>query len=469
MLSKLIGYFLPEQNPEDTSSQRDNRLFIMVMIIAVLADLLGVLTSLEIDAKVIIYTLASNFILNIILLFLYKNGLSKTAAVHLFLAHHAISIYIQAFLQGGLMTPGCFSLFLLPALAILVLGKRAAIIWVCITILLITSFFVYESFYEIVPVGYDLEKKKFFFFSSLVYINITIFFILLVYENSKTRGLKEIEKKNHDLIEAQAQLIQAEKMASLGELTAGIAHEIQNPLNFVNNFSELNQELIEEMEKELENGNFEAAKEISKDIVSNEGKIIFHGKRADAIVKGMLLHSRTSTGKKEPSDLNELVDEYVRLTYQGLRAKNKSFNTAIATDFDQKIGLISIVPQDIGRVILNLLNNAFYAVNERAMVAGNEKSFEPKVTVSTELISSKKSTDDRSWVVIKIGDNGGGIPPQIAEKIFQPFFTTKPTGKGTGLGLSLSYDIVTKGHGGQMTVESVLGEGATFVLKLPIE
>jgi signal transduction histidine kinase len=441
----------------------------MVMLIAVLADLLGVFTSLEIDAKVIIYTLASNFILNIVLLFLYKNGLAKAVTVHLFLAHHAISIYFQAFLQGGLMTPGCFSLFLLPALAILVLGKRAAIIWVCITILLITSFFVYESFYEIVPVGYDLEKKKFFFFSSLISINITIFFILMVYENSKTRGLREIEKKNHDLLEAQAQLIQAEKMASLGELTAGIAHEIQNPLNFVNNFSELNQELIVEMEKELENGNFEAAKEISKDIVSNEGKIIFHGKRADAIVKGMLLHSRTSTGKKELSDLNELVDEYVRLTYQGLRAKNKSFNTAIATDFDQKIGLINIVPQDIGRVILNLLNNAFYAVNEKALAQSEEKNFDPKVTVSTELISPKKPTDKKKAVEIKIGDNGGGISAEIAEKIFQPFFTTKPTGKGTGLGLSLSYEIVTKGHGGQMTVNSVLGEGATFVIKLPVE
>ncbi|WP_255076074.1 sensor histidine kinase [Lacihabitans sp. CCS-44] len=468
MLSKLIDYFLPVHNPEFTNGQRDRRLIIMVMLIAVLADFLGVLTSLEIDAKVIIYTLGTNFVLNIILLFLYKNGLSKAIVVHLFLAHHAISIYIQAFLQGGLMTPGCFSLFLLPALAILLLGKRAAIIWVCITILLITSFFVYESFYEIVPVGYDLEKKKFFFFSSLVYINITIFFILMVYENSKTRGLSEIEKKNHDLLEAQAQLIQAEKMASLGELTAGIAHEIQNPLNFVNNFSELNQELIVEMEKELEIGNFEAAKEISRDIVANEGKIIFHGKRADAIVKGMLLHSRTSTGKKEPSDLNELVDEYVRLTYQGLRAKNKSFNTAIVTDFDEQVGQVNIVPQDIGRVILNLLNNAFYAVNERALseVGGG---FIPKVTVSTELISLKKATKNEKSVLIKIADNGGGIAPQIAEKIFQPFFTTKPTGKGTGLGLSLSYDIVTKGHGGQMTVESVLGEGATFVLKLPIE
>ncbi len=468
MLSKLIDYYLPQQNPEFTSGQRDERLIIMVMLIAVLADLLGVLTSLEIDAKVIIYTLGTNFVLNIILLFLYRNGLSKAIVVHLFLAHHAISIYIQAFLQGGLMTPGCFSLFLLPALAILMLGKRAAIIWVCITILLITSFFVYESFYEIVPVGYDLEKKKFFFFSSLISINITIFFILMVYENSKTRGLREIEKKNHDLLEAQAQLIQAEKMASLGELTAGIAHEIQNPLNFVNNFSELNQELIVEMEKELEIGNFEAAKEISRDIVANEGKIIFHGKRADAIVKGMLLHSRTSTGKKESSDLNELVDEYVRLTYQGLRAKNKSFNTAIVTDFDKQVGQVNIVPQDIGRVILNLLNNAFYAVNERAL-SEDGGGFLPKVTVSTELISFKKGTKNEKSVLIKIADNGGGIAPQIAEKIFQPFFTTKPTGKGTGLGLSLSYDIVTKGHGGQMTVESVLGEGATFVLKLPIE
>ncbi len=469
MLSKLIDYFIPGIGSENGSSHRDMRLFIMVMLIAVVADSLGIITSLEIDAKLIRYTLASNFILNIVLLFLFKNGLSKIIAVHLFLAHHAISIYIQSFLQGGLMTPGCASLFLLPALAILLLGKRAAIIWVCITISLITSFFVYEKYYEIVPVGYDLEKKKFFFFSSLVSINITIFFILMVYENSKTRGLREIEKKNHDLVDAQAQLIQAEKMASLGELTAGIAHEIQNPLNFVNNFSELNQELIGEMEKELEMGNFEIAKEISRDIVANEAKIIFHGKRADAIVKGMLLHSQKSTGKKESIDLNELVGEYVRLTYQGLRAKNKSFNTAIVTKFDKQVGQVNIVPQDIGRVILNLLNNAFYAVNERALSEDQEGGFIPKVTVSTELISLKKNTNNEKSVLIKIADNGGGVEPQIAEKIFQPFFTTKPTGKGTGLGLSLSYDIITKGHGGQMTVESVWGEGATFVLKLPIE
>ena len=264
----------------------------------------------------------------------------------------------------------------------------------------------------------------------------------------------KIEHAYAELKSTQAQLIQSEKMASLGELTAGIAHEIQNPLNFVNNFSEVNSELIEEMNNE---NDIKGMKGIANDIKQNNEKISFHGKRADAIVKGMLQHSRASSGQKELTDINKLTDEYLRLAYHGLRAKDKSFNVEIKTGFDGSIGNINIVPQDIGRVLLNLINNAFYAVNERQKVEG--VGYEPIVTVSTKKVGDK--------VEIKVKDNGHGIPQKILDKIFQPFFTTKPTGEGTGLGLSLSYDII-KAHGGEIKVETKEGEGSAFIIQLPI-
>jgi len=268
---------------------------------------------------------------------------------------------------------------------------------------------------------------------------------------------KELKHSLEDLRAAQAQLVQSEKMASLGELTAGIAHEIQNPLNFVNNFSEVNKELLAEMKSEMDAGNLDEAKIISKDIEDNEDKIIFHGKRADAIVKGMLQHSRASSGQKESTDINALADEYLRLCYHGLRAKDKSFNATMKTDFDNSIGNINIIPQDIGRVLLNLYNNAFYALTEKKKQRGED--YEPTVSVSTRKIGDK--------VAVRVKDNGMGIPQKLLDKIFQPFFTTKPTGHGTGLGLSLSYDII-KSHGGEIKVYTTEGEFAEFVIQLPI-
>ena len=272
-------------------------------------------------------------------------------------------------------------------------------------------------------------------------------------ENQKGK----VEKTLEELKATQAQLIQSEKMASLGELTAGIAHEIQNPLNFVNNFSEVNAELIDEMKKEIDMGNISGLKSISDNLEKNTEKIINHGKRADAIVKGMLLHSRETKGQTEPTDINALAEEYLRLSYQGLRARDKSFNTALHTHFDAGIGKINIVPQDIGRVLLNLYNNAFYAVSEKKkeMHAG----FEPAVTVSTKKMDTK--------VEIRVKDNGNGISQKVLDKIFQPFFTTKPTGQGTGLGLSLSYDII-KAHGGEIKVETGNGAGAEFIIQIPL-
>ena len=277
-----------------------------------------------------------------------------------------------------------------------------------------------------------------------------------VLEAEVDRQTGEIRQTLENLKATQSQLIQSEKMASLGELTAGIAHEIQNPLNFVNNFSEVNKELLIEMNEEIEKGNLEEVKSIAKDVTENEEKINHHGKRADAIVKGMLQHSRSSSSKKEPTDINALADEYLRLAYHGLRAKDKSFNASMKTDFDETLEKINVIPQDIGRVILNLITNAFYVVNEKKK-SGIE-NYEPKVTVSTKMLNDK--------VEIKVADNGNGIPQKVLDKIFQPFFTTKPTGQGTGLGLSLSYDIV-KVHSGELIVETKEGEGTIFSVILP--
>ncbi|MES2882511.1 MAG: ATP-binding protein [Bacteroidota bacterium] len=274
-----------------------------------------------------------------------------------------------------------------------------------------------------------------------------------------------LEKTLTDLKAAQAQLIQSEKMASLGELTAGIAHEIQNPLNFVNNFSDVSQELLAEMKEELNNGNVQDAKDIANDVIQNLEKINHHGKRADAIVKGMLQHSRTTTGQKELTDINALADEYLRLAYHGLRAKDKTFNATLETVYDDTIQKIEIIPQDIGRVLLNLITNAFYAISAKASTYNKsmvDKSAAADGYQPTVWVTTKKDGDA---VVISVKDNGNGIPQNTIDKIFQPFFTTKPTGQGTGLGLSLAYDIV-KAHGGELKVETKEGEGAEFSIQL---
>lgn len=267
----------------------------------------------------------------------------------------------------------------------------------------------------------------------------------------------ELKQSLENLKATQSQLIQSEKMASLGELTAGIAHEIQNPLNFVNNFSEVTNELVDEMNEELNKGDIEEAKAISSDIKQNLEKINHHGKRADAIVKAMLQHSRSSSNSKELTNINALADEYLRLAYHGLRAKDKSFNATLITDFDDSIGKLNVVPQDIGRMMLNLITNAFHAVHERSKK--DESAYEPTVKLITKKNGNK--------IDINVTDNGNGIPPNILNKIFQPFFSTKPTGQGTGLGLSLSYDIV-KAHWGEIKVDSTERKGTSFIISLPI-
>jgi|SRR5450755_196067 len=278
----------------------------------------------------------------------------------------------------------------------------------------------------------------------------------LLLEQKVVRRTNQLNHSLEELKATQSQLIQSEKMASLGELTAGIAHEIQNPLNFVNNFSDVNKELLSEMNEEIQKGNYEEVKSIAKNLIDNEEKISHHGKRADSIVKGMLQHSRTIAGNKELTDINALADEYLRLSYHGLRARDKSFNATMQKDYDQSIGDINVIPQDIGRVLLNLYNNAFYAVSEKEKQ--QPESYEPTVSVSTRKTGNK--------VEIRVKDNGNGIPPKVKDKIFQPFFTTKPTGQGTGLGLSLSYDIV-KAYGGEIKVDTRDGEFTEFVIQIP--
>ena len=301
------------------------------------------------------------------------------------------------------------------------------------------------------PENVDLVKSLAEAFS-IAYARYQDFVIL---EDAKAR----IENTLDELKSTQSQLIHAEKMASLGELTAGIAHEIQNPLNFVNNFSEVSVDLIEEMKEELVAGEIDEVNEISSDLKQNLEKITYHGQRASAIVKGMLEHSRTGDGQKQAVDINELADEYLRLAYHGLRAKDKSFNADFETELDESLQPISIIPQDLGRVLLNLINNAFYAV--ASSNKGSRPDYRPLVKIKTQ------KEDDLLKISIK--DNGDGIPDDIKEKIFQPFFTTKPSGEGTGLGLSLSFDIIRKGHEGDILVNSTQGEGTEFIIELPIK
>jgi signal transduction histidine kinase len=279
----------------------------------------------------------------------------------------------------------------------------------------------------------------------------------------RTNELKEekekVESTLKDLKNTQAQLIHSVKMASLGELTAGIAHEIQNPLNFVNNFSEVNSELIDEIKVAVQAGNTSEVLNLAEDVKQNLQKVSHHGKRADAIVKGMLAHSRSSSGEKQLTNINGLADEYLRLSYHGLRAKDNKFNAEFKTNFDPDLPKLNVVPQDIGRVLLNLINNAFQACTGRSLGAVKGYGDKPNVTVTT------RKTENE--VQISVADNGPGIPDGIKDKIFQPFFTTKPAGQGTGLGLSLSYDII-KAHGGDISLISDERIGSTFIIHLPL-
>jgi signal transduction histidine kinase len=318
---------------------------------------------------------------------------------------------------------------------------------------------------EIKNAEQQIKNRNNIFMLLSVLVCALLFVVFLIRNNKHKQKLntllqhqkEELQSTLEHLKATQSQLIQSEKMASLGELTAGIAHEIQNPLNFVNNFSEVSQELVDELQQELEAGDTTEAKALTEDIKQNLSKIHHHGKRADSIVKNMLQHSRSSAGERQLTDINALADEYLRLAYHGLRAKDKEFNADFKLEADPTVGKVEVVPQEIGRVLLNLFNNAFYAVSQKKAQLNGQ--YQPQVRVTTKALAEK--------VEIRVKDNGTGIPESIKSKIFQPFFTTKPTGEGTGLGLSLSYDIITKGHGGQFEVQSKEGQYTEFTIKLP--
>ncbi len=274
----------------------------------------------------------------------------------------------------------------------------------------------------------------------------------LTLEKKLEETTSRLHTAQEELKALKSQLVQSEKMASLGELTAGIAHEIQNPLNFVNNFSELNMELTKELKEEIAKGNLEEIKLIADDIKGNEEKINYHGKRADSIVKSMLYHSRAGNGQKEPTNINNIADECLRLSYHGMRAKDKSFNARLETKLEENLPKIEIVPQDISRVLVNIFTNAFYALQKKKSTA--EQDFQPTVWLTT--------ASHNQGILISVRDNGTGIPDEVRDKIYEPFFTTKPSGEGTGLGLSMSNDIVTKGHGGELSVDTKEGEFTEF-------
>ena len=351
--------------------------------------------------------------------------------------------------------------FITPVIALTFVSRRAARLFFYLYIVVVLVGGVWELF--IVPPVSQLPHfvVSFFFTSNLITIAGIIYFLIDGFLKKQEELRRELRQSLDALRTTQTQLIHAEKMASLGELTAGIAHEIQNPLNFVNNFSEVSTELVDELadEQQKPDRTPELEAELLTDLRQNLQKITYHGQRASSIVRNMLEHSRMSTGQREPTDLNALANEYLRLAYHGLRAKNKTFNCELAMEPDPELGLVRLIPQDIGRVLLNLFNNAFYALQKRQKTAA-DVGYQPTVSVRIQRVDSK--------VILAVRDNGVGMPEDVKAKIFQPFFTTKPTGEGTGLGLSLSYEIVTKGHGGTLDVSSTEGEGTQFTISLPL-
>ena len=469
MISRIADYFIPPYYNDHPEDRRSARLLVLVLMYSALAEIISVSNGAYLQYAETEYVLLASGLLNFALLILFKRGLSVIACTNINLGYQAIGFFLQSWWGGGLESPATTSLFLLPTVAMLLAGKRSATVWLFVALGILAFFFVYEEFVGQLPVHYDLRKKGMYLFGANIGIILVLYIITLVFNQEKNEAIDGLIQKNEQLLATQNQLIQKEKMASLGELTAGIAHEIQNPLNFVNNFSEVSQEMIEEIQDERKKTSAERddhlQDELLDDLAHNIKKITHHGGRASAIIHSMLEHSRTSTGERQPTDLIALCDEYLRLSYHGLRAKDKTFNAQFLTDFDPHLPALNVVPQDISRVLLNLFNNAFYAVHQRQKETVNTsdgKTYRPTIWVSAKVLTKG------AGALISVRDNGTGVPDAVKDKIFQPFFTTKPTGEGTGLGLSLSYDIVTKGHGGEMRMESVEGEGTEFVIRLPV-
>jgi two-component system, NtrC family, sensor kinase len=464
MFTRIIDYFIPAEAGRSEESLRRARLAVGVYLIISLSTGTYSLLSVLINFRGGMLSQIPLMVVSLISVFLYRQRVRESVVAFIFFTTAIVSISTVVFYSGG------FDSFILPWLAttpivaLLVSGKRMGLYTLVLQTFMLVVFYVLDL-YEIKLVEehqYDFPGS--FILACQIGLVLLLYVIAIVFENGKVHAMGMLTDKNTELQrvirqlkETQDQLVQQEKLASLGQLTAGIAHEIQNPLNFVNNFSEVNAELLEEMREELKAGKVGEAMELIHTIIENEEKINQHGKRADSIVKGMLQHSRSISGPMELKDINALTNEYLRLSYHGLRAKDKTFNASYLTEFDPKLPMISVVPDELGRVILNLINNAFYAVNEKAKKGIPD--YNPQVVVTTKR--------NGQFIEIRVSDNADGIPDEIVKKIFQPFFTTKPSGQGTGLGLSLSYDIVTKGHGGELNFKTRKGEGSDFIIVLP--
>jgi signal transduction histidine kinase len=464
MFSKTILRFLPKIAIGDRDYKRRSKLITLAVIITGIFALFYVGVSWIAEYPMGIKYMLICFFGDVIAFVLLKNKTNIYVVANLFALNGTVAILACTYYSGGIESPVFPWLVETPIILLLIAGKKIGYIWVSVSLGIAAVFGILQYSGYVYPKAYNRTNDTFFFLTCNIGLVLIIFSISLIFENFRIAAYNEISRQKDEiqatlseLKATQNQLIQSEKMASLGELTAGIAHEIQNPLNFVNNFSEVNIELIEEMKEQLPSGDIQNIMALANDIVENEKKINHHGKRADNIVKGMLQHSRSNIGTKEPTNLNGLTNEYLKLAYHGMRGKDKMFNVTLITDFDTNIGNILIAPQEIGRVIINLINNAFYAVNEKKNA--DIQLFEPTVTIKTQKMSDK--------VLITIQDNGVGIPQKIIDKIFQPFFTTKPTGQGTGLGLSLSYDII-KAQGGILYVTSEEGIGSSFFIELPL-
>lgn len=465
LTEKLHSWFIPVSYFADELNFRKARIYINSTLLTTLFAAFFLLNTLAFEMHYHLYSMVVCTFGFFLLTFFLKWGISLEVATHFFVGIAVTATVWNAWFLGGLQSYNLPWICFAPVLAILFGNPKIGWIWlgVSITALLVISAFQLT--------GYEFKtviNPRFIHIlgsNSHMALVLVLFFIVLITEQAYTNTMIKLNMKNRiieesfsELKSTQAQLIQSEKMASLGELTAGVAHEIQNPLNFVNNFSEINKELLTELLEDINDGKFNSVKEIVNDLIQNEEKITQHGKRAEAIVKGMLQHSRTKSDQKEKIDINALCDEYLKLAYHGLRAKDKSFNSAMDTNYSTELPEIEIARQDLGRVILNVITNAFHSVRQKS--ENNPDNYQPTIGIST--------IKNDNNIEISISDNGVGIPDDIKNKIFQPFFTTKPTGQGTGLGLSMSYDII-KMHGGHIEIDSTEGEGATFIIRLPID
>jgi two-component system NtrC family sensor kinase len=453
--STITDYFRPNITGIDVDRYD---LLIIFNFITSLFSLFYVLVSEVILYKHGIYIMLANFVIFLSNLFLIKKGIGYRKVVNIYLANCLfVAILGCTFFSGGLYSPVIPWFVLVPVTSLLLLGSsKNTLFWLVATSLCVLSFLIIHQLMGIeLDKNFDSEWSDFFFYTCIGGLVLILYLVTQVFENIKNNALNEVSKKNeelqtaiHQLQNAQEQLVQQEKLASLGQLTAGIAHEIRNPLNFVNNFSRLSIELFHELHEDPDGKNKE---EILGYIIGNLNKIKHHGDRADFIVKSMLLHSRSGSDEFSPTDVNEIAKEYLNLCYLGMRASEPNFNCKLEKHLEKHLPAVECVEQDISRVILNLLNNAMYAV------CGMENAI---VSISTAF--------DDSHVYIKVKDNGCGMNDETKRKLFEPFYTTKPTGKGTGLGLSISFDIV-KAHGGQLDVESEYGKGSLFTVSLPLK